>query len=137
VFATRGSEQLLQHESGMRDLAVGEEVEIDLGDSPDVQVAAEREKTAIDPAQAARLPPPVPGIPALRSMPADDVNRVDISNAGAQEIHFELRLRLSAGARVIRADHRIGSKNGRPIFRVTVPAHDTATVRYQTQRVGG
>ena len=137
VFAMRGSEHLLQHESGMRDLAVGEEVEIDLGDSPDVQVAAEREKAAIDPAQAARLPPPVPGIPALRSMPADDVNRVDISNAGAQEIHFELRLRLSAGARVIRADHRIGSKNGRPIFRVTVPAHDTATVRYQTQRAGG
>ena len=106
VFATRGSEQLLQRESGMRDLAVGEEVEIDMGDSPDVQVAA-------------------------------DANRVDISNAGAQEIHFELRLRLSAGARVIRADHKIGSKNGRPMFRVTVPAHDTATVRYLTQRAGG
>jgi hypothetical protein len=136
VFATRGNEKLLQRESGMRDLAVGEEVEIDMGDSPDVQVAAEREKMAIDPAQS-QLPPPVPGVLALRGVPADDVNRVDISNAGAQEIHFELRLRLSAGARVIRADHRIGSKNGRPMFRVTVPAHDMATVRYQTQRVGG
>jgi hypothetical protein len=135
VFAARGSEKLLQRESGMRDLAVGEEVEIDMGDSPDVQVAAETEKTTIDPART-RLPP-VPGVPALRSMPADDVNRVDISNAGAQEIHVELRLRLPAGARVIRADHAVGSKNGRPIFRITVPAHDTATVRYQTQRVGG
>jgi hypothetical protein len=46
-------------------------------------------------------------------------------------------LRLSAGAWVIRADHALGRKNGRPMFRVTVPAHDTATVRYQTQRVGG
>jgi hypothetical protein len=106
VFAKRGSERLLQRESGMRDLAVGEEVEIDMGDSPDVQVAA-------------------------------DVNRVDISNAGAQAIHFELRLRLSAGARVIRADPAAGSKNGRPIFRLTVPAHGTAAVHYQTQHVGG
>jgi hypothetical protein len=107
VFATRGSEQLLLRESGMHDLAVGEEVEIDMGNSPDVQVAA------------------------------DAANGVQISNAGAQDIHFELRLRLPAGARVIGADHALGSKNGRPIFRLTVPAHDTATVRYQTQRVGG
>jgi hypothetical protein len=134
VFATKGSEKLLLRESAMRDLAVGEEVEIDMGSSPDVQVAAEREKTTIDPARSGLLPL-VPGVAALRSIPADEANRVDISNAGAQEVHVELRLRLSAGAKVIRADHTMGSKNGRPIFRLTVPAHDTATVRYQTQRV--
>jgi len=31
VFAASGSEKLLRHESGIRDLAVDEEVEIDLG----------------------------------------------------------------------------------------------------------
>jgi hypothetical protein len=103
VFAARGGEKILLHESGMRDLAIDEEVEINLGDSPDVQVAA-------------------------------GANRVDISNARAAEIQFELRLRLPAGARVVRADHALGARNGRPIFRLTIPAHKTVTVRYQWQR---
>jgi hypothetical protein len=42
-------------------------------------------------------------------------------------------LQLPAGARVIRADHPAGAKNGRPIFRLTVPANGTATLRYQTE----
>jgi hypothetical protein len=107
VFAARGAEQILLHESAMRDLAVDEEVEINLGDSPDVEVAAQKE---------------------------NGVNRIDISNARATEIHFELRLRLPAGARIIHADHARGAKNGRPIFRLTIPAGDTVTVRYQWQR---
>jgi hypothetical protein len=65
---------------------------------------------------------------------AAGANRVDISNARAAEIQFELRLRLPAGARVVRADHALGARNGRPIFRLTIPAHKTVTVRYQWQR---
>jgi hypothetical protein len=145
VFAARGSETILLHESGMRDLAVDEEVEINLGDSPDVQVAATKEKTLLDPARTAPLPPvlPVPrvsgvaGVPAPRAAAVDGVSRVDISNARATEIHFELRLRLPPGARVVRADHALGAKNGRPIFRLTIPAQKTVTVRYQWQRAAG
>jgi hypothetical protein len=44
-----------------------------------------------------------------------------------------LRLQLAAGARVVRADHPLGTKNGRPIFRLDVPANETVTVRYQIQ----
>jgi hypothetical protein len=40
---------------------------------------------------------------------------------------------LAAGARIVRADHALASKNGRPIFRFTVPARSTSSVRYQTQ----
>jgi hypothetical protein len=111
VFAARGGEKILLHESGMRDLAVDEEVEINLGDSPDVQVAATKEKN-----------------------PINGASRVDISNARAAEIRFELRLRLPAGAKVTSADHPLGAKNGRPIFRLTIPAHKAVTVRYQWQR---
>ena len=39
------------------------------------------------------------------------------------------------GGRVLRADHPLGSKNGRPIFRLTIPANETATLRYQTEHV--
>jgi hypothetical protein len=136
VFAARGDEKLLQHESGMRDLAVDEEVEINLGDTSDVQVSAVKEKTTIDPALARSLPL-VPGVLMLRSTQVDDVNRVDVSNARATEIQFELRLRLPEGGSVVRADHPLGTKNGRPIFRLTIPANETVTLRFQTQHTTG
>jgi hypothetical protein len=131
VFAARDGQKILLHESGMRDLAVDEEVEIDLGESPDVQVAMQREKTTIDPARIQNLPL-VPGV-ILRSARVDDVNRVVISNARAAAIPFELRLRLPEGGRIVRADHPLGSKHGRPIFRLTIPASQSVTVRFQTQ----
>ena len=131
VFADRDGQKILLHESGMRDLAVDEEVEIDLGESPDVQVAMQREKTTIDPARIQNLPL-VPGV-ILRSARVDDVNRVVVSNARAAAIPFELRLRLPEGGRIVRADHALGSKHGRPIFRLTIPANQSVTVRFQTQ----
>jgi hypothetical protein len=56
-----------------------------------------------------------------------------VSNARATEIHFELRLRLPEGGRVVRADHPVDTKNGRPIFRLTIPANGTVTLPYQSQ----
>ncbi|MGB6308462.1 MAG: hypothetical protein WBF89_11745 [Steroidobacteraceae bacterium] len=136
VFALRKGERLLQHESDIRDLAVEEDVEINLGDSADVEVTARTEKTPVDSARA-RLLPLVPGLPPLRSVEVDEVDRVDISNARAADIHFELRLRLPPSGRVVRADHPLGTKDGRPIFRLTVPANGTLTLRYQTEHVAG
>jgi len=110
VFADRAGESLLLNESGVRDLAVDEELEINLGDAPDVQVTAAQ---------------------------VNHVNRVDISNARATQVRFELRLRLPEGGRVVHADRSMGTKSGRPIFRLTLPAHETVTLRYQTQPIGG
>ena len=118
VFAASSGEKLLLHESGIQDRAVDEEVEIDLGDSPDVQVAVENEKTT-GPARAQ----------------AHDI-RVDITNARPADISFELRLQVRAGGRVVGADHPVSTKNGRPIFRLTVPGNGTVTVRYQTVPAG-
>jgi hypothetical protein len=100
VFAVRADARLLLHESAVRDLAVGEEVEISLGKSADVQVTAE-------------------------------AGRVDISNARSEDIPFELRLQMPQGSRIVRADHALGAKNGRPIFRLTIPARATVSVRYE------
>ena len=38
------------------------------------------------------------------------------------------------GVRIIRADRPLGMKNGHPVFRLQVPAHHMATVRFQSQR---
>jgi hypothetical protein len=130
VFGAVGNERLLEHESDMRDIALDEEVEINAGESADVQVTATKEKASIDP--AAKMLPLVPGV-SLRSAKITTANRVVISNARATEVQFELRLQLPAGARVVRADHPLGTKNGRPIFRLDVPANETVTLRYQIQ----
>jgi hypothetical protein len=61
-------------------------------------------------------------------------NRVEVSNGRASDIQFELRLRLTVGARIVRADHPLASKNGRPMFRFTVPARTTASVRWEAVR---
>jgi hypothetical protein len=131
VFAAYNGGQLLEHESGLRDIAVDEEVEIDMGESSDVQVSMTHLETTVD-SPHARLLPLVPGA-ALRSVKVDEIRRVEISNARAAAIDFELRVSLPQGARIVRADHPLGAKNGRPIFRFNVPANQTVAVRFQTQ----
>ena len=92
----------------MRDLAVDEEVEIDLGESSDVEVAAQREKTSIDPKAGRNYCRCCRGWRFCAPRKVEDVNRVVISNARATAIPFELRLRLPEGGRVVRADHPLG-----------------------------
>ncbi len=133
VFGWYDGERLLQHESGLRDIAVAEDVEIDMGASADVEVSATREKTGVD-VGAAKSLPLVPGV-TLRSVRVDEVMRVEISNARAAAIDFELRPALPEGARIVRADRPLTAKNGRPIFRFKVPANQSVAVRYQAQRV--
>jgi hypothetical protein len=133
VFAMRTGVKILRHESGIGDLAIDEEVELNMGDIPDVRVTLIKEKAAVN--LGSIQPSPLGTAP--RSVEVNDAHRVEISNARAREIQFELRLRLAAGAKVVRADHVLGTKNGRPIFRLTIPANDTVTLRYQTQRLRG
>jgi hypothetical protein len=132
VFADHEGQRLLQHETGMRDTAVNEALEIDLGVSADVQVSQVREKVDVDSAHA-QLLPLVPGV-TLRTVKAGETHRVEVSNARAAAVQMELRLMLPEGGRVVRADRPLGARNGRPVFRLTVPAHETATLRYQWQR---
>jgi hypothetical protein len=108
-----------------------------MGPSYDVEVNPVKEATTIDPSRA-QLLPLVPGVLLMRTEEVDDINRVEVTNARATAIQFELRLQLREGARVVRADHPLGAKNGRPIFRFAVAAHGSETVRYQTnRRIGG
>jgi hypothetical protein len=116
VFATSSGEKLLLHESNIQDRALDEEVEIDLGDSPDVQVTVEKETATVGPART-----------------QSQANRVDITNARPADIDFELRLQMRAGGRVVHADHPVENKNGRPLFRLVIPANGSVTVRYQTE----
>ena len=129
LFERHGADSLLVNEAPVRDTAISEEVEIGAGTSNDVHVVTVAEETNIDPGSAKTIPL-VPGI-SLRNVNETRVGRTEITNARSAPIEFELRMFLSDGMRVIRADHNMGTKNGQPIFRLTIPANHTVTVRYQ------
>jgi hypothetical protein len=130
VYRGQGPDRQLQSESTLRDLAVGQELEIGLGKSADVQVSEVIETERVDPARTSTIPL-VPGVLNLRSVRVSDIKRVRISNARAITIRFELR--LPREDRLLRADHPAASKDGRPIFLLTIPPQGSVTVRFQTE----
>jgi hypothetical protein len=132
VFASEGAARVLIGQIDIHDLTLDEDVELDLGNRVDVQVKAVAERRSIDGGHADPLPL-LPGV-SVRSVGVGQTERVEISNARPSAVAFELGLQLPDGARVVRADHPLGSKNGRPMFRFIIPADDTAVVRYQIER---
>jgi hypothetical protein len=133
VYRGEGSQRQLETEAALKDTAVGQEVEINQGASADVHVVMVVEKNQVDSAKA-KLEPVLPGVLSVRSVPSRDLTRVEITNARSAPIQFELRLRQGAGDSIIRADHAMKTKDGRPIFYLTIPARGMVTVHYQTSK---
>ncbi len=79
VFASAAGTRLLLKEAPLRDLALNEEVEIDLGKSADVQARCIPTQIKIDPAHN-RTIPLLPGVVSLRISERDVVRQVEISN---------------------------------------------------------
>ncbi len=131
VFETAGTGEgrLLSAETNLRDIAVDEETEFELSQSADVQI-----KQTVESRTVTGPPPPVvPGATdRIRRSPTLQVNRLEITNARPFAIATEVRLDLGDGQQLVRADHPAAQKNGRPIFRVTVPANSSLEIRYQT-----
>jgi hypothetical protein len=107
VFLEHGGERLLASESDIRDLAIDEDVEIGMGSAPDISVTATRQDA--------------------------DSYRVDIANARPEAIRFELALRFADDrVRLAHADTPVGTKNGRPLFRLAIAPNSTTTLHYRT-----
>ena len=119
------------HESDLRDLAVDEEVEINLGESPDVQVVAEKEKTTIDPARSNCCRWYRGCRAALRTSRRGEVG--DHQQRAPQGDPLRTAADVAEGGRVIRRRPSRGNQERAPIFRFNVPANGSVTVRYQMQ----
>ena len=115
-FEVVGEQRLLLAETPLRDIAIGEKVELALGTSADVEVTATHSRRDI-------------------SAGVEDSAQVEVSNARGAPIAFELRLRLDPGASLVSADQTIETKDGRPWFRFKVPAGGTVTVHFRTRQV--
>lgn len=133
VFESQPGALLLLNQADMPDRAVNEEVEIALGASNDVQVKYSSEQARLDPART-RTIPLIPGVLSVRRTQVNAVRRLDVSNARDAPVDFELVVDLADAVRIIRADRPLGTKNGRPVFRLKIPAHRTVTVHFQSQR---
>jgi len=133
VFETAGqgaaAQRLLAAETDLRDIAVNEEIELRLSESPDVQVRQITESREV-------VGPPRPALPFLpganRRSPLDETTRIEVTNARPFAIQAEIRLELDDGQSLVKADRPAAQKNGRPIFRVTIPPNGSLQIRYQT-----
>jgi hypothetical protein len=129
--------RLLAGETTLRDLTIDEETEFRFNGGPDVQARQILEMRTLSPERG------LPWLPLLRILPGinagtktlEQINRIELTNAKPYDVTVEVRLYLQAGAEMVRADAPYGQKNGRPIFRLTLPANDSLTVRYQTSKL--
>ncbi len=123
---------LVVSDTPLRDIAVHEEFEIEVGQAPDVEVSSILERVQVD-ATHTELPL-IPGMVDLRESGVSDVHRVDVTNARINPVSVELRLHLQDGTSLVRSDHIPKSRNGLPTFRLTVPGQGSATLRFTTGR---
>jgi hypothetical protein len=104
-FAARANSPLLLNETTLRDIANDEEVEFDVGGSPDVHVSTVRDS---------------------------EMSRIDIRNAAPAVADLELSLRVPDGDQLIAADHEVLKRNGKLIFKIKVDAGGFSTIRYHS-----
>ena len=102
LFASIGGRPILIGEGNLDDLAVGEDVEIGFGEAPGVR---------------ARLVETV-----------KDRFELTVTNDGPAPVRYEAE--LDPGDRKLRAA-RLGKRDGRPLWAVTVPANGRAILRYR------
>ena len=127
VYQDTARGRLLAGETDLRDTAEGEDVELKLGPAPDIRV---RQTPVAYIANAPTITPLAGPIALVRHSGQTD-ETVSVTNASARAVAFELRLQIRPGAKVTRDGRPVELKDGRPIFRFTVPAGGEQSLRYQ------
>jgi len=126
LLQTAANRTLLVGEAPLRDTADDEEVDLPLATSPDVRVR----HLALN---------PVAGAPEISALTPEllaffrngkTLQRIEISNAKPRPVNFELRLQIYGAHNVVAADAPMDKKDGRPIFRLLLPANSTTTLHY-------
>jgi hypothetical protein len=104
LFGMSNGRRILLGEGSLDDRAVGEDVEIGVGEAPGV---------------TARLASPT----------KHDDYLLTVTNDQSTPIRFEAEFSVPDG-QALRPRDRLSRRNGRPLWTVTVPANGTATFRY-------
>lgn len=107
LFAPRGERNILIGEGELGDKAIGEEVEIKVGQAPGVRID-QRELAREQ--KGSRL-------------------ELSVSNDLPQPIRFEAE--LGGDGQKVKASAKLGRRNGRALWAVTIPANGRATLRWR------
>ncbi len=126
VFQSAGPRRLYAGAADLRDTAEGEDVDLDIGDAPGVRFVQSRNQYSAKPLKLDRV---LPGVTAV-SIRGQTDERVTITNDSSAPIRLELRLRTDGASQVTGSSQPMEKKDGRPIFRLTIPANDSITVDY-------
>lgn len=118
VFETVDGRPMLAGEPWLADKAIGEDVELIVGQSPDVNWTL-REIVTEKPRRTG---------PRYRRL------ELELSNARAQVAVVEVELRRSGDWQLIRPSRKLGTPNGYGLWRVSVPANGRATLAYTVAR---
>lgn len=111
VFEQVGGRPMLIGEDGISDTPVGQDVEIVVGESPDIAVLQRRIGEEEDDDKPRRY-------------------EIEISNAGARVAPIEVKLSVSDEEELVRPSRKLGRKAGEPLWRARVPANGTLRLAY-------
>jgi hypothetical protein len=131
IFEQPGDRPMLVGETGIRDYAVGEDVELLVGTTPDVWLTHSEVE---EPRRRKR------GVSEADDEDRDDDDRdrrrfeMVVTNARAQPAAVELELWLYDRERLVSPSRKLGMKNGSHVWRAKVPANGRARLTYVVQR---
>jgi len=117
IFETASGRTMLAGEPSIEDKAVGEDVELLVGTSPQVRIVQ-------------------------RTLPAKDApdeegprdHEIEITNANEQTATVEVVLRrYDARLLIVKPSRKLGVKDGRPLWRARVPPNSRTVLRYRTK----
>ncbi len=109
-----------------RDYANDEDIEWKFGEAFNVTAKHETSTYVAKDPEFAQL---APGLLAVAHK-GSTIATVTFTNANTAPVNAELRLRPDSEEHVTAADQPIGKKDGRPIFRLTIPANSSTVVHY-------
>ncbi len=109
LFTERQGRPILMGEGSLRDRAIGEDVEIDVGEAPGVLAVIEDDDAA----------------------GTEDSYLLTVTNDQAVPVRYEMEFTPDEGDEVRPRGTRLGRRNGHPLWAVTIPANGSATLRYR------
>jgi hypothetical protein len=123
MFEEAGGRPMMVGESLIYDTPVGQDVEIEVGRSPDVLISYG----------------PMPRKPKDEKRRDSDErigrHAIQVSNATSAPVDVEISLSLDdEDYRLVKPSRKLGRKNGRPLWRAHVPANGTARLTYTINR---
>ena len=119
VFEAVGDRPMLVGEPTIDDTAVGEDVELDVGQSPDVTYVQKR----------------ISNFQEKRPWKSAQRYELEITNARSTPANVEVELRIYGNTELVKASRRLGTKNGRHLWKATVPANGRIALTYTVRPI--